>query len=224
MCNATAAAHKAIDQDIVLQEAIARDIVSEKAVAQYLRTQMGVEGRLEAIRKAVERYETEDRPDTYREAWTILKRATFSVVGRVCAVQFKKNADVVEKLPELFEDIHIDKEDILHVIPSEPGVTLILEPDKQADVVELIGAPHVTRRLQDLRLFSVGPTGDPKGAGGALGMLVSGLAGAGVQVPLSASSLSELFIAVPEEKHDEAYAVLTGLIDLAESKWADDEP
>lgn len=222
MRKTAAAVHEAIDQDIVLQEAIAREIISPKAVAQYLRSQMGIEGRLEAIRKAVERYEVDDRPDSYREAWAILERASLSVVGPVCALEFEKSTEVVEKIPELFDDIDIDKEDILHVIPSERGVTLIIEPEQQAHVVELFGAPHITKRLQDLRLFSVGPTGFPKGSGGALGMLVSGLAGAGVEVPLSASSLSELFIAVSEEDHDEAYAVLTGLISLAESKWADD--
>lgn len=205
--------HDHIDRDIFLREALARDFASPTALAHWLQRYRDIEGTLDAIVKAVERYDVEARGEIpYRSAWDPLNHANIDQLGEVCLAVLEKSPDVQESLPELHKKVNSDHQEILQIIPSSENITVVFEPDREGDIEGLFEPHAIPKVSHGLHLFSVTPTGDGGPKAPPTSALVTSLLSAGIEVQYVMNAHDDILLFVESE---DAPATFRHLNDLA---------
>lgn len=212
MANTQDAVHDQIDRDIFLREALARDFASPKSMAIWLRRYRDVQGSVDAIIKAIERYELDDREEVpYESAWEPLNHANIDQLGEVCLAVVEKSPDVQEVLPELHRQINSDYQEILYVVPSSENITLIFEPEHEEAVQALFPPDAVPKISHDLHLFSFTPTGRPAAQAPPTSALVTSMLSTGIEIRYVLNAYDDILLIVESEDYPATFRHLNAL-------------
>ena len=170
---------------------------------------------LDAVIGAIRRYEPGRYENVFHRAHdVILRTVNISARNKITVVSLSKDADVQQKLPQLFDIINYIKGDILRITQANESIKVMVDTKNQEKVVNLFPKKKVCSIERGL--VEIDMTLDPRmqETQGILSVITTELAINGVNIVEAITCPPELLWFVKEEDLLKTYNILYGLCQI----------
>lgn len=203
--------HRVIDRDVFLQEALARDVVKLRALARWLEANRDVEGTIEGIVSAIQRYQHPGGGETLDAARSVLGRMRVQAQPGKTVTVVPRNAKARKRLEKVLDAVDVSAGHTLRIVPDDRTMAIVVDEDNASAVEESLGPDLVEATISGLVDLVIEAPEEGVDTPGVLGIAFSALSLRGINVPFVMSGYPQQFLMVAEDDYVEALNVLTNL-------------
>lgn len=157
------AVHKAIEDDVFLQEAIARGIVNASALGRWLLQNRELTTSREAIAQHVRELQKQTQPSLLKKTCTDIASAKIRSVSGRALVRLSREPEAGDRLTSLIHELNLAHDADLWLLTGRTEITLVLPEEGLASLRAALGDRWVEEVLGGLTEIHIGPT--PQGSG-----------------------------------------------------------
>lgn len=207
--------NKIVDEKVYLQEAITKGIVSYGSVAKRLKPDIEKELKKEvahyAIVAALRRY-AEKLDVRFREIKFDSKNSEVNLKTNIIDITVQKTPALFDKLKKIYDIIHFDQGDILHIIYGRNTVSIVTNERYKAEIARFLQFEKIINIEEKLVALSFAIDKDLVKTPGVLFQIIRNFAWESINIMEIISIDLEMIFVVKEENAVVGYKALQRLI------------
>jgi aspartokinase len=207
--------NKIVDERVYLQEAITKGIVSYGSVAKRLKPDIEKELKKEvahyAIVAALRRY-AEKLDVRFREIKFDSKNSEVNLKTNIIDITVQKTPALFDKLKKIYDIIHFDQGDILHIIYGRNTVSIVTNERYKAEIARFLQFEKIINIEEKLVALSFAIDKDLVKTPGVLFQIIRNFAWESINIMEIISIDLEMIFVVKEENAVVGYKALQRLI------------
>jgi len=151
MSNIVQKVWRILDNNPSIRRDLSLGLINSSALARYLIKENKIEGTLDGVIGAIRRYDYGKHKEIFSEAYSLL-RQTVNLFTRkkVAEIALKKDEEVQQLLPKLFEMIQYIQGDILRIMQANESVRLLIDEKNLEKVTKIFPKNKILAIEKDL--------------------------------------------------------------------------
>jgi predicted regulator of amino acid metabolism with ACT domain len=202
-----------IDEHPSIQDCLGWDVINFTALARRIQEEKGLKNE-EAITVACRRYQRHMHSGVSREEHIlgVIRDSRIEVRTRVAIIAARNDWEVLLRMDEAADELLKDRRHLLQLIQGQASLTVLLEDDLLATVLEALPKDHVLRIHRGLAALTVRSPMTIMETPGVLAFMASSLSQRGINCLEIVSSHNESTFVLEERSLFPAFEVLGELI------------
>jgi len=192
MSNIVQQVWRILDSNPSIRRDLSLGLINTSALARYLIKENKIKGTLDGVIGAIRRYDHGKHEEVFSEAYTLLgQTVNLFTRKKVAEIALKKDEDVQELLPKLFEIIKYIQGDILRIMQANESVRLLIDEKNLEKVTELFPKNKILAIEKDLAEIDIYIHPEMQGTPGILAVIANEFA-------INAINIVEVMTCPPE--------------------------
>lgn len=192
MTNIVQQVWRILDSNPSIRRDISLGLINTSALARYLIKENKIEGTLDGVIGAIRRYDYGKYKEIFSEAYNLLgQTVNLFTRKKVAEIALKKDEDVQQLLPKLFEIIKYIQGDILRIMQANESVRLLIDEKNLEKVTKIFPTNKILAIEKDLAEIDIYIHPDMQGTPGILAVIANEFA-------INAINIVEVMTCPPE--------------------------
>lgn len=192
MTNIVQQVWRILDSNPSIRRDISLGLINTSALARYLIKENKIEGTLDGVIGAIRRYDYGKHKEIFSEAYNLLgQTVNLFTRKKVAEIALKKDEDIQQLLPKLFEIIKYIQGDILRIMQANESVRLLIDEKNLEKVTKIFPTNKILAIEKDLAEIDIYIHPDMQGTPGILAVIANEFA-------INAINIVEVMTCPPE--------------------------
>lgn len=192
MSNIVQQVWRILDSNPSIRRDLSLGLINTSALARYLIKEKKIEGTLDGVIGAIRRYDYGKHKEIFSEAYNLLgQTVNLFTRKKVAEIALKKDEEVQQLLPKLFEIIKYIQGDILRIMQANESVRLLIDEKNLEKVTEIFPKNKILAIEKDLAEIDIYIHPDMQGTPGILAVIANEFA-------INAINIVEVMTCPPE--------------------------
>jgi len=177
MSNIVQKVWRILDGNPSIRRDLSLGLINTSALARYLIKENKVEGTLDGVIGAIRRYDHGKHKEIFSEAYELLGQ-TVNIFTRkkVAEIALKKDEDVQQLLPKLFDIIQYIQGDVLRIMQANESVRILIDEKNLEKVTKIFPKNKIFTIEKDLAEIDIYIHPEMQGTPGILAVIANELA------------------------------------------------
>jgi aspartokinase len=151
MSNIVQKVWRILDNNPSIRKDLDLGLINTSALARYLIEKNKIEGTLDGVIGAIRRYDHGKHKELFSEAYSLLGQ-TLNIFTRkkVAEIALKKDEDVQQLLPKLFDIIKYIQGDVLRIMQANESIRLLIDEKNLEKVTKIFPENKILEIVKDL--------------------------------------------------------------------------
>jgi hypothetical protein len=203
---------KYIDRHPSIRDCISKDLVNYSSLARLIMSETGVKHE-EAVLAASRRYAAKlSKTDFEGAIMDVFEQSRLELKTRICIVVAKNDWIVLKNLEEVVKRI-LSEKNIMQVMQSANGITVVSEDKHLPSIIKAIGEDYIISIKQNLAEITVKSPARIEDTPGAFAYIMSMLSEQGINLLEAMSCYTDTIFIVTREDMMRAFDILSRCIE-----------
>jgi aspartokinase len=212
MSNIVQKVWRILDNNPSIRRDLSLGLINTSALARYLIEKNKVEGTLDGVIGAIRRYDHGKHNELFSEAYNLLGQTVNIFTRRkVAEIALKKDEDVQQLLPKLFDIIKYIQGDVLRIMQANESVRLLIDEKNLEKVTNIFPKNEILIIEKDLAEIDIYIHPDMQNTPGILAVIANELTINGINIVEVMTCPPEMLFIVKGEDLLQTHDVLNKL-------------
>jgi len=200
---------KFLDTNSTITRSMQDGLINTRALAKHIVKEKKLDASLDAVISAIRRYELTKYDDVFGTAHKLLLQTiNISTRSKLAVLSLQKDADIQQKLPDLFAMIQYIRGDVLRISQANESIKLVFDMKNLTSVLALFPKSKIIHVECDVAEIDMHLHPKMQSTPGILAITATELAMNGINIVESVNCPPEMLMYVKEEDLLKAYNVL----------------